>query len=39
LHLIDLDGARNGKIKNWEIVEKIVKNTNLKVELGGGVQN
>jgi phosphoribosylformimino-5-aminoimidazole carboxamide ribotide isomerase len=39
LHLIDLEGAKEGKIKNWETIEKIAKNTNLKIEFGGGVED
>lgn len=38
LHLIDLEGAREGKIKNWETIEKIAKNTNLSIEFGGGIK-
>jgi len=37
LHLIDLEGAREGQIKNWEIIEEIAKNTNFLIEFGGGV--
>ena len=39
LHLIDLEGAKEGKIKNWETIEKIAKNTNLEIEFGGGIQS
>ncbi len=39
LHLIDLEGAKEGKIKNWQIIKKITQNTNLLIEFGGGVQN
>ena len=38
LHLIDLEGAKEGKIKNWKTIEKITKNTNLEIEFGGGVR-
>jgi phosphoribosylformimino-5-aminoimidazole carboxamide ribotide isomerase len=38
LHLVDLDGARHGKIINWTTLEQIFKQTNLKVDFGGGVQ-
>jgi len=37
LHLIDLEGAKAGKIKNWKTIEKIAKNTSLLIEFGGGV--
>jgi len=39
LHLIDLEGAKRGKIKNWKIIKKIAENTNFKIEFGGGVRN
>lgn len=38
LHLIDLEGAKEGKIKNWQTIEKIAKNTNLLIEFGGGIR-
>jgi len=38
LHLIDLEGAREGKIKNWGTIKKITENTNLLIEFGGGIR-
>lgn len=38
IHIVDLDGALNGKGKNADIVQKIVRSTGLKVELGGGMR-
>lgn len=39
LHLIDLDGAKEGKIKNWQIIKKIAESTNLEIEFGGGIKD
>lgn len=39
LHTVDLDGARTGKTQNFDTVKQIVENTDLKVEIGGGVRN
>jgi phosphoribosylformimino-5-aminoimidazole carboxamide ribotide isomerase len=39
LHVVDLDGAREGRPINLAIVEKIVRATRLKVEVGGGIRN
>ncbi len=39
LHIVDLNGAFAGEPVNGEIVKKIVKNTNIKVQLGGGIRN
>lgn len=38
LHLIDLDGAKAGKVVSWKIVESIVSNTSLQVDFGGGIK-
>ena len=39
LHIIDLDGALTGETVNIDIVQEIVKKSNLKVEIGGGIRN
>jgi phosphoribosylformimino-5-aminoimidazole carboxamide ribotide isomerase len=39
LHLVDLDGVRQKKIVNHQILESIAKNTKLKIDFGGGVQS
>ncbi len=38
LHLVDLDGAKKGKVVNWKVVEEIQANTALVVDFGGGVK-
>ena len=38
MHLIDLDGALEGKSINKNIIEKIIKKNNLKVQVGGGIR-
>ncbi|HLF45256.1 MAG TPA: 1-(5-phosphoribosyl)-5-[(5-phosphoribosylamino)methylideneamino]imidazole-4-carboxamide isomerase [Chitinophagaceae bacterium] len=38
LHLVDLDGAKTGTIKNWKQLEEITGKTNLLVDFGGGIQ-
>ena len=38
LHVVDLDGAKTGKIKNFKYIEKIVKSVNIPIEMGGGVR-
>jgi len=39
LHLVDLDGARKGKVMNWSVIEDIQEHTALKVDFGGGVKS
>lgn len=39
IHMVDLDGAKAGSPVNTEIYRNIAQNTNLKVELGGGIRN
>jgi phosphoribosylformimino-5-aminoimidazole carboxamide ribotide isomerase len=38
LHLVDLDGAKAGRLINWRVLEKICNGTNLQVDLGGGIK-
>ena len=39
LHLVDLDGARNKKVENLIVLEKIARKTNLKIDFGGGLRS
>ena len=39
LHIVDLDGALSGEIVNLDIIQEIIKKSNLKIEVGGGVRN
>jgi len=39
LHIVDLDGALSGETVNLNIIQEIVKKSNLKIEVGGGVRN
>lgn len=38
IHMVDLDGAVKGHPVNMEIIADVVKNTNLYVEIGGGIR-
>lgn len=38
LHLVDLDGAKNKKIENIKVLEKIAWKTRLKIDFGGGLR-
>ncbi len=38
LHLVDLDGAKAGKVVNWKVLEKIAGKTKLQIDFGGGVK-
>ncbi|MFM8913875.1 MAG: 1-(5-phosphoribosyl)-5-[(5-phosphoribosylamino)methylideneamino]imidazole-4-carboxamide isomerase [Flammeovirgaceae bacterium] len=38
LHLVDLDGAKEGKVVNWDVINDIQANTALNVDFGGGVK-
>jgi phosphoribosylformimino-5-aminoimidazole carboxamide ribotide isomerase len=38
LHIVDLDGAAAGEPKNMEVVRRIIKETGLLIELGGGIR-
>lgn len=39
IHMVDLDGAKEGRPVNTKIYTDVAENTNLKVELGGGIRN
>ena len=39
LHIVDLDGALTGQTVNLDIIQEIVKNCDLKIEIGGGIRN
>jgi len=39
LHVIDLDGARSGKLKNLKVISKIKEEVDIKIQYGGGIRN
>ena len=39
IHMVDLDGAKEGKPVNTEIFERVAKESGLKVEVGGGIRH
>jgi len=38
LHLVDLDGAKAGKVINLSVLERISSDTSLKIDFGGGIK-
>jgi len=38
LHLVDLDGAKAGKVTNWKVLETIASKTELIIDFGGGIK-
>jgi phosphoribosylformimino-5-aminoimidazole carboxamide ribotide isomerase len=38
LHLVDLDGAKAGTVKNWKVLENISTKTSLLIDFGGGIK-
>ena len=38
LHLVDLDGAKTGSVKNWKVLETIAGKTGLVIDFGGGLK-
>ncbi|NBI77769.1 1-(5-phosphoribosyl)-5-[(5-phosphoribosylamino)methylideneamino]imidazole-4-carboxamide isomerase [Anaerotruncus colihominis] len=39
VHMVDLDGAKEGSAKNEQIFFEIARNSGLRVELGGGIRD
>lgn len=37
LHLVDLDGAKAGDVKNWKVLEKIAGKTKMIIDFSGGI--
>ncbi|MBQ9414179.1 MAG: 1-(5-phosphoribosyl)-5-[Clostridia bacterium] len=39
IHMVDLDGAKDGQKRNADVFLDVAKNSGLKVELGGGIRD
>lgn len=39
IHMVDLEGAKDGTTPNLSIVEQVARETSLFVEIGGGIRN
>lgn len=39
IHIVDLEGAKNGTTPNIDVVKSIVENTSLFAEIGGGIRS
>ena len=39
LHMVDLEGAKDGSTPNYDIVARIAAESGLKVEIGGGIRS
>jgi phosphoribosylformimino-5-aminoimidazole carboxamide ribotide isomerase len=37
LHLVDLDGAKAGDVKNWKTLEQVASKTKLVIDFSGGI--
>lgn len=39
LHLVDLDGARAGDVRNWKVLERLAGKTKLTIDFSGGISS
>lgn len=39
IHMVDLEGAKEGTSPNFAIVRSVAQNSNLRVEVGGGIRD
>ncbi len=39
MHMVDLDGAKDGSRVNSDLILEVRRNTSLKIEVGGGIRN
>jgi phosphoribosylformimino-5-aminoimidazole carboxamide ribotide isomerase len=38
LHVVDLEGAKEGKVLNWKAIEAVAREAGAKMEVGGGIR-
>jgi phosphoribosylformimino-5-aminoimidazole carboxamide ribotide isomerase len=38
LHLVDLDGAKAGTVRNWKVLESLAAKTAMVIDFGGGIK-
>ena len=38
VHVVDLDGAKAGEVRNWKVLEAIASKTELSIDFGGGIK-
>ena len=38
LHVVDLDAALKGEVSNFDVISSIIRETSMKVEVGGGIR-
>ncbi|TYB32266.1 MAG: 1-(5-phosphoribosyl)-5-[(5-phosphoribosylamino)methylideneamino]imidazole-4-carboxamide isomerase [Flexistipes sinusarabici] len=38
LHIVDLDGAKKGESVNFDVIQQIIRHTDMEVEVGGGIR-
>jgi phosphoribosylformimino-5-aminoimidazole carboxamide ribotide isomerase len=38
VHVVDLDGAKAGAVRNWKVLESIASRTGLVIDFGGGIK-
>lgn len=39
LHIVDLEGARDGSAVHYSVIEKMLKSTGMQAEIGGGIRS
>ena len=39
IHMVDLDGAKDGNLANFDVIEQIAKNCGMFVQVGGGIRD
>lgn len=39
LHMVDLDGARNGELKQFNTIAHVARHMPIKLQVGGGIRN
>ncbi|WP_077621845.1 1-(5-phosphoribosyl)-5-[(5-phosphoribosylamino)methylideneamino]imidazole-4-carboxamide isomerase [Sediminibacillus massiliensis] len=39
IHIVDLDGARHGEARQYELIERLCKQSSVPIQVGGGIRS
>ncbi|WP_226034825.1 1-(5-phosphoribosyl)-5-[(5-phosphoribosylamino)methylideneamino]imidazole-4-carboxamide isomerase [Aquibacillus saliphilus] len=39
VHIVDLDGARNGEARQYDLIRKLCSQSSIPIQVGGGIRN
>ena len=39
IHIVDLDGARNGEARQYNLIKRLCEQSTVPIQIGGGIRN